>query len=422
VPIEQRLVMTDIGEHTTSLLDVRMPKLSDAMEEATILEWLRQPGDRVVKGEPLVEVETDKATIVYEAEIDGLLAEIVVAAGDSAELGSVIARVTVEQEPGTEPTVPPPRQQTSTPVPAARTPVETEKQPAAREGRARATPVARRLAQELGVSLDQLAGTGPGGRIVRADVRAQAGNGIAAGVPGETGPRGAVVELPFTATQRTIAQRMSESRAQVPDFTVETEIDMEGAHRLREEWRAAGQEPLPSFNDLVVKAAALALREFPGVNAAYDDGRALRFSRINVGVAVATEDALFVPTIYDADTKSVAEIAAESRRLADKVRSRSIARDELDGGTFTISNLGMFGVRRFNAVINRPQAAILAVGEVAPRPWVTPDGGISVRRLMDVALSCDHRIVYGADAARFLQLLRRLLEDPAQLTDRDRSS
>ena len=414
--------MTDIGEYTTSLLDVRMPKLSDSMEEATILEWLRQPGDRVAKGEPLVEVETDKATIVYEAEIDGLLAEIVVAEGDTAELGSVIARVAVDDKPGARPTTPSAPSQVSTTVPPAEPPVKADRQPPARGDRARATPVARRLAQELGVSLDQLAGTGPGGRIVRADVRAQAGSDTAAGIPERAGKRGIVVELPFTTTQRTIAQRMSESRAQVPDFTVEAEIDMEGAHRLREQWRSDGHDPLPSYNDLLVKAAALALREFPGLNAAYNDGRALRFSRINVGVAVATEDALLVPTIFDADSRSVAEIAAESRRLAEKVRSRSVTSEDLDGGTFTISNLGMYGVRRFNAVVNRPQAAILAVGEVAPRPWVTPDGGISVRRLMDVALSCDHRIVYGAEGARFLQLLRRLLEDPTQLTDRDRSA
>ena len=418
--------MTDIGEYTTSLLDVRMPKLSDSMEEATVLQWLQQPGDRVAKGEPLVEVETDKATIVYEAEIDGVLEEIVVAEGETAELGSVIARVAVDQAPGAGSTMPPAPTQLATPMAAVDTPARADRQPPADGSRARATPVARRLAQELGVSLDRLTGTGPGGRIVRADVRAQAGNDTAetpaAGASEATAPRGVVEELPFTTTQRTIAQRMAESRAQVPDFTVEAEIDMEGAHGLRERWRVEGRSPLPSFNDLVVKAVALALREFPGLNAAYDEGKALRFSRINVGVAVATEDALFVPTIFDADTRSVAEIAAESRRLSEKVRSRAISREELDGGTFTISNLGMFGVRRFNAVVNRPQAAILAVGEVAPRPWVTPDGGISVRRLMDVALSCDHRIVYGAEGARFLQLLRRLLEDPTQLTDRDRSA
>ncbi len=248
---------------------------------------------------------------------------------------------------------------------------------------------------------------------MRADVRAVAGNGRLAG-DAEL-PRGTIAEVALTTTQRTIARRMAESRSDVPDFTVETEIDMEAAHRLREDWRAAGRDPLPSFNDLVVKAAGRALRDHPGLNAAYDDGRVLRFSRVNIGFAVATEDALYVPTIVDADIRSVTEIAAESRRLSESVRSRSIAAEELDGGTFTVSNLGMFGVRRFNAVINRPQAAILAVGEVALRPWVTADGGIVARHLMEVALSCDHRIVYGADGARFLQRLRHLLESPAQL-------
>jgi pyruvate dehydrogenase E2 component (dihydrolipoamide acetyltransferase) len=217
--------------------------------------------------------------------------------------------------------------------------------------------------------------------------------------------------------QRTIAQRMSESRAEIPEFTVEAVVDMEPAHLLRESWRAAGREPLPSFNDLVVRAVALTLREHPRLNAAYADGRALRFSRVNVGIAVAGEDTLVVPTIFDADAKPVAEIAAEARRLSERVRTKTIAPDELEGGTFTVSNLGMFGVRRFNAVINRPQAAILAVGEVSLRPWVTPDGGLAPRRLMDVALSCDHRIVYGADGARFLQDLRRRLEDPSLLAD-----
>ncbi len=408
--------MGDIEARSEQLVDVTMPRLSDSMEEATILEWLKQPGDRIAKGEPLVEVETDKATIVYEAEVDGVVAELVVEQGGSAALGEVIARVAVEEGArASAAATTPARTEEAGAAPAAATPARAER-PASAAGRARATPVARRLARELGVPLEDVAGTGPGGRVVRADVRAQAGN--ERGADARQTPRGTVVEMTLTTTQRTIAQRMAESRAQVPDFTVEAEIDMEAAHRLREEWRAAGHDPLPSFNDLVVKAVGLALRELPELNAAYDDSRALRFSRVNVGVAVATEDALYVPTIFDADAKSVAEIAAESRRLSDKVRSRSIAREELDGGTFTVSNLGMFGVRRFNAVINRPQAAILAVGEVSLRPWVTPDGGIAARRLMEVALSCDHRIVYGADGARFLQRLRELLENAAQLDDR----
>jgi pyruvate dehydrogenase E2 component (dihydrolipoamide acetyltransferase) len=274
--------------------------------------------------------------------------------------------------------------------------------------------VARRLAAELGVSLEGVAGTGPGGRIVRSDVRVAAGNGRSSAAP-QPGGRGAVEEIALTSTQRTIAQRMSQSRTEIPEFTLEAEIDMESAARMRDDLRESGREPLPSFNDLVVRAAAIALREFPGLNASYADGNVRRYSRVNVGIAVATDDALYVPTILDADEKSVFELAAESRRLAEKVRGRSIGLDDLADGTFTVSNLGMFGVRRFTAVINHPQAAILAVGEVALRPAVGPDGSLVAGRLMDVALSCDHRAVYGADAARFLQRLRTLLEHPVLL-------
>ena len=415
--------MTDSEELVASTVDVTMPRLSDSMEEATILDWLKQPGDAIRKGEPLVEVETDKATMVYEAEVTGVLAEHVVAEGETAALGAVIARVAVEGAvPGVaETSAKAPVEAAVVAPPTAAAPAAVDRAVPARGARARATPVARRLASELGVSLERVAGTGPGGRIVRADVRAaQAGNGGAtAPATVETGElRGDVVRLELTATQRTIAQRMSASRSEIPDFTVEAEIDMEGAHRLREELRAAGADPVPSFNDLIVKAAALTLRDFPNLNAAYDGSSVLRYSRVNVGIAVATDDALLVPTIFDADLKSLGEIATDARRLSEKVRSRSVSGEELDGGTFTVSNLGMFGVRRFNAVINRPQVAILAVGEVALRPWVTPDGGITARRLLEVALSCDHRAVYGADGARFLQRFRELLDDPSRLDDR----
>jgi pyruvate dehydrogenase E2 component (dihydrolipoamide acetyltransferase) len=207
---------------------------------------------------------------------------------------------------------------------------------------------------------------------------------------------------------------MARSRSTIPDFTVEAEVDMSGVVRLRDDLRFSDATPVPSFNDFVLRAVALALRERPVLNASYDEGRAVRFTRVNLGIAVALEDALIVPTIYDADHKSVGEIAAESRRLADAARSRSLSPDELANGTFTVSNLGMFGVRRFNAVINQPQAAILAVGEVAERP-VVADGRLSVGTTMELALSCDHRIVYGADAAAFIGQVRELLEHPALL-------
>jgi pyruvate dehydrogenase E2 component (dihydrolipoamide acetyltransferase) len=214
---------------------------------------------------------------------------------------------------------------------------------------------------------------------------------------------------------------MSESRSTIPEFTLEAEVSMAAAAQVREDLRFGGVAPLPSYNDLVVRAVALALRELPALNASYVDGSTLRFARINIGIAVATPDALVVPTLYDADRRSVTEIAAESRRLAERARSRSLTADDLAHGTFTVSNLGMLGVRRFSAVINPPQAAILAVGEVAERP-VVEDGKLQARLTMEVALSCDHRVVYGAEAAQFLQRLRALLEHPTLLVADTRSS
>jgi pyruvate dehydrogenase E2 component (dihydrolipoamide acetyltransferase) len=381
------------AEVSERVVEIGMPKLSDSMEEATVLAWLKRPGEAVKRGEPLVEVETDKATVVYEAEAAGILEEILVDDGGTALLGATIATLRLSEEAPA-----------SQPARAA---------PEAKSARPRATPIARRLAAQLGVPIGSLHGTGPGGRIVGSDVRAAAGDGSSE--PPAQGGRGAVVEVPHTATQRTIAQRMSESRSSIPEFTLECEILMDAASRLREDLRSGGYEPLPSYNDLVVRAAALALCEFPALNASYADGKALRFGRINVGIAVATDDALIVPTVFDAERKSVFEIAVESRRLAERARARSLTAEELADGTFTVSNLGMFGVRRFHAVINHPQAAILSVGEVARRPVVGEDGQLAARLTVEVALSCDHRLVYGAEAAKFLQRLRALLEHPTLL-------
>jgi pyruvate dehydrogenase E2 component (dihydrolipoyllysine-residue acetyltransferase) len=380
-----------------TVVAIGMPKLSDSMEEATVLAWLKRPGDRVERGEPLVEVETDKATIVYEAETGGVLDEILVDDGQTAALGATIAHLrTSEVAPQAAPQ---PARTTAPPEPTAPAPRPRT------EDRARATPVARRLAQERGVSLADVAGSGPGGRIVASDVPGASANGA----PG----RGASTPVDLTPTQRTIGRRMAESRASIPEFTLESEVDMEAAARLREELGSAQIDPLPSFNDLVIRAVALALRRFPALNATYVDAP-VRHSRVNLGIAVATDDALIVPTIFDADRKSVLELAKESRALADGARRRSLTAEQLGDGTFTVSNLGMYGIRRFNAVINPPQAAILAVGEVAERA-VVRDGAVVPRMTMDVALSCDHRVVYGAEAAQFLQEARRLLEHPSLL-------
>ena len=392
------------------VVDIGMPRLSDSMEEATILTWLKEPGQHVVRGEPLVEVETDKATVVYEAELDGVLEEIVVGNGETAELGALIARLRADGEVNARLKAPAPvAQPRATPTAPAE---DRTTSAASRDGRASATPVARRLARQLGVPLDGLVGTGPGGRIVVEDVEAAAGGATQAA---ESDGRGEATEVVHTPTQRTIAERMSESRSSIPDFTLEAEVSMDAVAAARGELRDAGREPVPSFNDFLVRAVALALTDFPALNASYEPGRAIRHGRVNVGIAVDTPDALLVPTIKDADQKSLLAIATESRRLAEAARERKLTPADLADGTFTVSNLGMFGVRRFHAVINPPQVAILAVGAVAQRPVVEPEGSIAAQQSMDVVLSCDHRAVYGAEAARFLERLRELLEHPATL-------
>jgi pyruvate dehydrogenase E2 component (dihydrolipoyllysine-residue acetyltransferase) len=389
-------------------LEIAMPRLSDQMEEATVIQWLKRPGDAVRRGEPLVEIETDKATMVYEAEFDGVFEEIVVEEGSTAALGTTIARAS-----GTGPSRPAaPAAPTPAAAPAAvEAPAVAAPRNGGESGRSRATPVARRLAAELGVELAALEGTGPGGRIVRADVRDAAEPAV---TDAPQAPAGAE-DVELTPTQRTIAARMGESRSQIPEFTLEAEIAMEALAELRDELRDLGREPLPSFNDLVVKAVGLSLRKHPALNSSWADGRIRRHEHVNVGIAVATDDALYVPTLVDTDSLSVFEIAERARTLIAKVLDGSISPDELHGGTFTVSNLGMYGVRRFTAVINPPQAAILAVGEVARRPAVDSAGTIVARHEMDVTLSCDHRVVYGAEAAKFLQTLKNLLERPVAL-------
>ena len=277
------------------------------------------------------------------------------------------------------------------------------------------------MAREKGLDLTALSGTGPGGRIVKADVE-----GATAPTPNARRPtpetptpdapqtgRGDSELVELTRTQQLIARRMAESKATVPDFALDMDIDMEAAVAMRTQLKDVA-EVVPSFNDMVVKACALALREYPRANGSYKDGRYELHARVNVGVAVAAQDALIVPTVFDADRKSLGEIARATRELAGKVREGTIAPPELSGGTFTVSNLGMYGITSFTAVINPPQAAILAVGAIEQRPVVV-DGEIVPRHRMAVTLACDHRILYGADAAEFLARIRDLLQAPASL-------
>lgn len=459
--------------------DVTMPRLSDSMEEGTVLKWLVDEGGEVKRGDPLVEIETDKANMTYEADTDGTLIEIVAQEGDTLAIGETIAWI---GEAGEQPAK---KEKPEAQAPAAEKDgqeeraeeAEEEREPVAAEaageatavagaaggggetqagtatkerapsngdgGRVKASPVARRMARELGVELARLEGSGPGGRIVKADVQAAAEGGAPgagatpgdgataeAGAPareeratqerapepqrGEAGAKGEAQIQELTRLQQTVSRRMAESKATAPDFSIALTVDMTKAVELRKRLKEV-TDPAPSFNDMVVKAAASALREHPRVNGAYRDGKWELYERVNVGVAVAAQDALVVPTVFDADRKSLGQIARDARAVAEKVRDKSITPPELSGATFTVSNLGMFGIEQFTAIINPPQAAILTVGALAKRPAVDETGRIVARDQMQLSLVCDHRILYGADAAQFLARVKELLEQPLSL-------
>jgi pyruvate dehydrogenase E2 component (dihydrolipoamide acetyltransferase) len=441
--------------------DVLMPRLSDSMEEGTVLKWLVEKGGAVKRGEPLVEIETDKANMTYEADTDGFLIELLAQEGDTLEVGQPIARIGAEGEtaeaPATEDAAPAEQAEPETeaeaeePEPASSNGEDRTPPPVAKAnggGRVKASPLARRMAGELGVELARIEGSGPGGRVVKADVEAAAESGTAApeAEPAaeeiqeptpdgrETSPRAAVPERsgdssPAPATtgakgdvsiheptrlQRTVSRRMAEAKATVPDFSLELDVDMTLCIELRERLKAQ-TDRAPSFNDMVVKAAALALRDHPRVNGAYRDGKFEAYSRVNVGFAVAADDALVVPVVHDADQKSLGEISRQALRLIERVRDGSVTPPELSGGTFSVSNLGMYGIERFTAIVNPPQAAILAVGALMKKPAVDERGRVVARDLMTLTLICDHRILYGADGAQFLAQVRELLEQPLSL-------
>jgi pyruvate dehydrogenase E2 component (dihydrolipoamide acetyltransferase) len=398
--------------------DIVMPRLSDSMEEGTVLAWLRKVGDEISVGEEIVEIETDKANMAYESDVAGTLTEILAQEGETLAIGTPIARV--GDSNGTPPA--PPAEEPAPEPAATEDPSPPEpRAPADDTQRVKASPVARRIAKEKGIDLSAIQGSGPGGRIVKKDVK-RAASSVAGPADQAAGPdpvspetaKGQVTYEDPSKLQSTIARRMSESKATAPHFYLQAEIDMSRAVEARGRLKAAAGEGVPSFNDMVVKACALALREHPRANAAYRDGRFELYSRVNVGVAVAAQDSLVVPTVFDADRKGLRQIAADSRALAQKVRDGQITPPELSGGTFTVSNLGMYGIDNFSAVINTPQAAILAVGAIKERP-VVRGGQIVPAHMLNVTLACDHRILYGAPAAEFLARIRALLEEPLSL-------
>jgi pyruvate dehydrogenase E2 component (dihydrolipoamide acetyltransferase) len=429
-----------------------MPRLSDSMEEGTILRWIKSEGDEVAVGDELVEIETDKANMVYESDAAGTLIELVAGEGDTLPIGEVIARVgeageaktdgagkkekkaEEEQKEESEAEERAPSATATAPraeAPTAEAPPPAEAPPAVAakgDGRVKASPIARRIAKDRGLDLSSISGSGPGGRIVKADVeKAEAAPAAAAAPTAPAAAARGALERPETAKgetshqdltklQQAVARRMAESKATAPHFYLTAEVDMSRAVEARTRIKASTPEgeAVPSFNDMVVKACAIALREHPRANGAYRDGRLELYSRVNVGVAVAAQDALVVPTVFDADLKGLRQIAREARELAGKVRDGTVIPPELSGGTFTVSNLGMYGIDSFAAVINPPQAGILSVGSITEKP-VVRDGEIATAHLMSVTLACDHRILYGSDGAEFLARIRALLEEPLGL-------
>ncbi len=423
---------------------VVMPKLSDTMEEGKILRWLKKEGDKIETGQTLAEVETDKATVEMEAYTNGTLRKLIAKEGDTIPVGAMIAVIGSPDEdisalveggpagtpaPAEKPARPgpaAPAAPAARPAPAAArrpapAPAPAEKPapaPAAvptgapEEGRGlRASPLALRMAADAGIDVGTLQGTGPQGRIIKRDIEAaleQTKAPVAApAAPAQ--PVGEVQEIELSSMRRTIAKRLVQSKAPVPHFYLTVDVRME---RAWEAYQALRAENYPvSLNDVVVKATASALRRHPEINASFAGDRVRQFTRVHIGMAVALEDGLITPVIRDADTKSLLDIAQEARELAERARARRLQPHEYTGGTFSISNLGMMGIEEFSAIINPPEAAILAVGAVREVP-VAEGGLVKIGRRMKLTLSVDHRVADGAQGARFLQTLTRMMENP----------
>ena len=411
---------------------VFMEALSPTMEEGRLVKWHKHEGDAVKAGDTLAEVETDKAIMDLQARADGILRQVSAAEGQTVPVGKELAVIVAPGEPlgagrgtGDEGRVAPsPAATAPAPSPAPR-----HSPPAAAAADAapvKASPLARRMAKESGVDLKLLTGSGPGGRVVRRDLetaRARPAATVSASAPVAPVPPppspvpvsrtdASYEDVPLTQIRKTIAKRLAASLGPVPHYFLTTEVDMERAAEAREALnRDLGDEGRISFNDIVVKAAALALTRHRACNAWFQDDHIRYWNEVHVGVAVAVEDGLITPVIRHADRKSLREIGREAHDLAQRARNRRLRPEEYTGSTFSVSNLGMFDIDQFTAVINPPEAAILAVGSVTQKP-VVADGTIVARRRMRLTLSCDHRVIDGATGAVFLKTLKQMLENP----------
>jgi pyruvate dehydrogenase E2 component (dihydrolipoamide acetyltransferase) len=451
---------------------VTMEALSPTMEEGRLVKWLKNEGDTVAKGEVLAEVETDKAVMELTARGDGVLRARLAAEGDTRPVGELLAVIgaadenidalikkapasaVTPSEPSSPPTEVPPASPAVSPAPAVTMPssAAAPRVPAAPPGpaaaapaapassapapsapvnaagngggRARSSPLARRLATERGLDLGLLHGSGPGGRVIRRDIEAAAAAAPVAAQPSAAArtavpaPRTAFAgdfeDVPLTQIRKTIARRLAESNGPIPTFFLTADFDLTSVRELRTRMIALGDEFKVSYNDILLKAIATALGQHPEVNAHWLGDSMRRHHRVHLGMAVAVEDGLITPIIADADKKRISEIARESRELAKRARERKLAPEEYTGATATVSNLGMFGIDEFTAIINPPEVAIFAVGAVGDVPVVV-DGALAVRTRVRITMSCDHRAVDGATGARFMQTLRRMIENPLML-------
>jgi pyruvate dehydrogenase E2 component (dihydrolipoamide acetyltransferase) len=395
---------------------VHMEALSPTMEEGRLVKWTKHEGDAVKTGETLAEVETDKAVMELVARADGQLIKVMAPEGATVPVGNVVAYIGApgekvdgagSQESGAR--APQPSavsRQPPTPVPAI-----PAAAPSPESGRVKASPLAKRIAKETGVDLQLLQGSGPGGRVIKRDVEGEAAQvrGATAPTPGSRLPTPSGVpydDVPLTQIRKTIAKRLAASLGPIPHFFLTSEVDMERAAEAR-----GALEVKVSFNDIVIKAVALALTKHRACNAWFQDDHIRYWNEVHIGMAVAVEDGLITPVIRDADRKTLAQIGAESRDLAERARNRRLKPDEYTGATFSVSNLGMLDIDQFTAVINPPEAGIVAIGAIVAKAVVV-DGAVVVRRRLRLTMSCDHRVIDGATGAQFLKTLKQMLENP----------
>ncbi|HYV83904.1 MAG TPA: pyruvate dehydrogenase complex dihydrolipoamide acetyltransferase, partial [Pyrinomonadaceae bacterium] len=429
---------------------VIMPKLSPTMEEGQISRWLKKEGDKVSMGEPLAEIDTDKATMEMQALGNGVLRKILINEGQSAPLGQLIAVIGEADEDiaallSEAPAQPQLQEQKETDVPP-KAPDATQPQPQLQEqkeadrppsapnlapangrqpqasstasgtGRMIVSPLAARMAAEAGIDLRSLQGSGPGGRIIKRDIEAVISKPKAAPTPSYVQQAGASAyrDEPASQIRQTIAKRLVTSIGPVPHFFLTTEIEMDRAAEMRKGINALDPDLKISINDIIIKVAAAALIQHPQVNASYQEKIVRYYEQADIGVAVAIEDGLITPVVRAADQKSLSQIAGEVRELAERARSKRLKPEEYTGATFSVSNLGMFGIDEFTAVINPPEGAILAIGAMSAKP-VVRENEIVIRQMMRVTMSCDHRVIDGATGAKFLQTFKKILENPLYL-------